>query len=394
MQDAKTAQQRLLYLDTCRGLAALRVMTWHFFVMFFSRYDPYFLKNPFRIFYYGDGDMLFFFIHSGFILSYSYANKLTLSDGASYLRFFIERVFRIFPLFLSLLAISFFIHEFFYSPTHHPHLTEHARELWSEDVTVTDVLQQAFLFMMPQSQSDRRLLPQDWTLSVEMIVGALLPFLIVSIQKNRWFFLIIFFLLWRLCNTYVFEFGLGVMLFSFREDIQQRWSATGRMHKVLLGFAALLFQTCFFQFPSLFSPENIVFSFSADRLIVDVGCVLGFCIIISSKKLQKLLSNQWLVWLGRICYSLYLWHLLLIILFAGTLYTFFLSITQAPYVAIAITFCLILFSTVMLSLFSFKFIEVPFNKLGKRISLRIKPFTFLNATRRRPEIKKQPQTPE
>jgi len=368
MQDVKTREKRLVYLDSARGLAAFRVMTWHFLVMFISRVDVNLLKNPLRIFYYGDSDIIFFFIHSGFILSYSYAHRLTAPDAASYFRFLIERFFRIFPLFIFLLVVSFVVQKYFYSFQPHLFFTVHSKNLWNETVSVRDVLQQAVLVILPESQSNKRLLPQDWTLSVEVIVGAMLPLLIFSIKRNVWLFFIVFFLLWQCCNTYVFEFGTGVFLFHFREEIQDYWNRTKTIYKVFLCCVTLVFDTCFFQYGSLFSSENIVYSYSIDRLIVNFGCVLLFIIIISSEKIQKVLSNKWLVWLGKICYSLYLWHVLLLIVFSAKVFSLLLPVFKQPFLALGVTFCLLIISTLLLSFFSFTFIEVPFNKLGKKLS--------------------------
>ncbi|HUP13582.1 MAG TPA: hypothetical protein VM187_15265, partial [Niastella sp.] len=86
MQDSNGERQRLLYLDSARGLAAFSVMTWHFLVMFISRENMYFLKSPLHILYYGESDIIFFFIHSVFILSYSYSHKLMLRKPLSYVQ--------------------------------------------------------------------------------------------------------------------------------------------------------------------------------------------------------------------------------------------------------------------------------------------------------------------
>jgi peptidoglycan/LPS O-acetylase OafA/YrhL len=98
MQHSIVRRPRLLYLDSARGLAALSVMMWHFLVAFVPRDSADLLKNPVHLLYYGEADIIFFFIHSGFILSYSYAHKLSAAIS-SYLGFLIERTFRIYPLF-------------------------------------------------------------------------------------------------------------------------------------------------------------------------------------------------------------------------------------------------------------------------------------------------------
>ena len=60
--DLPAAKQRLYYLDSARGLAALSVITWHFIAAF---YDPTQANtatgSPLHFFWYGEADVVFFF---------------------------------------------------------------------------------------------------------------------------------------------------------------------------------------------------------------------------------------------------------------------------------------------------------------------------------------------
>jgi peptidoglycan/LPS O-acetylase OafA/YrhL len=158
------------------------------------------------------------------------------------------------------LLASFITKRFFFDAEHLPFLITTYKHFWNEPITVFDLTQQAVLFIFPSSQKWQRLLPQDWTLNVELVVGALLLLLILVIRKKLWLFLFVFVLLWQYIDTYVFEFGAGVFLFHYSEVIKKCWAELHIFLKVSMLLLALLFYSCLFQFGTLFSAENVAFS--------------------------------------------------------------------------------------------------------------------------------------
>ena len=78
-----------------RGMAALLVVLFHFSFMFIGKMEPY---NT--IFLNGGFGVDFFFLISGFIISFVTQEKIKLST------FLLKRFFRIYPLFLFILIIS------------------------------------------------------------------------------------------------------------------------------------------------------------------------------------------------------------------------------------------------------------------------------------------------
>lgn len=362
-------KERIVYLDSARGLAALSVMIWHFLVMFFNRGDERLLKNPLHILYYGEADVIFFFIHSGFILSYSYFDKFKNISFSFFIRFFLERLFRIIPLFLFVLSISFLAY-LLLQHSNNSILSQHAVKIWNTQIGTKDFLQQINLFNQSGNQADKRLIPQDWTLTVELIAGLSIPIFLGLMKPGKYVWAIVIFVLSvKFINTFVFEFGCGLSLFFFRSNIVQAYSRLNKFLKLSIIALSLLFYTCFLNFGSLFSADNIIFSYSIDRIIVVIGCLLIFIILITSATIQKLLSQAFLVLVGKICYSLYLWHMLWLILFTGSTYQFFAGYLKMPEgISLAVTFFCFLTSTFCISWLTYLFIEVPFNKLGKRVA--------------------------
>ncbi len=83
------------------------------------------------------------------------------------------------------------------------------------------------------------------------------------------------------------------------------------------------------------------------------------------------MSNPFLVKIGRSCYSLYLVHLLLLICFADPGMRLLHEWFAAPFWLYgAILLVVYLALTIGISFLTYRFVEKPFNQLGKRISRR------------------------
>lgn len=349
-------------------------MIWHFLVVFIEPSSKSLTKTPLHFFYYGEANIIFFFIHSGFILSYSYRSRLESSFIITSIQFLIERVFRILPLFLFVLLVSWFLQHYFWHNEKSHFLTEHSKGFWAIKSSFNDFIKQSILILRPLDQEPKRLIPQDWTLTVELIVGAFLPLLLWTRQKGFHMFAVVYLLLWQFANTYIFEFGLGVLLFFNKTFLMQKWKLMTPSFKILFLILSVSLYTCFFQFGSLFSDYNIAFSFSLDRFFVNMGCLMFFVMLIGSNYLKRLLSQGLFVKLGRICYSLYLWHMLWLIIFAGRVLNFFNQLFETKWLVLPSIFVIYLSSIVFLSVLSFYLIEMPLNIFGKRLGGKIKEY--------------------
>src|SRR5438552_3885317 len=280
MPSQTTSVKRLVYFDTARGLAAISVITWHFLLAVYSQNAGHFIyRTPLHFFWYGEANVIFFFIHSGFILTYSYIGTKTFGV-INYFKFLIERIFRIYPLFIFILIISYISATY----TTRTSFSGWVNNFWNNTYSINDLLQQTILFIRVPASPTERLIPQDWTLTVELIVCAVLPLLALIYRKQILVFLatLIAGIELNLLNTYTFEFGIGIFLFFNKEKIARLWKQIPRGIKWLVILIAISFYTGFFIFPSLFSSEVRLFHPAIDRLLVNAGCALFFCIIIGS----------------------------------------------------------------------------------------------------------------
>jgi|GEM_PF-927853 len=374
MNSAIEARGRLQYLDSARGFAALSVMIHHFIVTFeltAGLSDR--AINPTGFFYYGQAAVLFFFIHSGFILSYSLSNRVQITKSSAYIRFIVERVFRIYPLFIFVVLLSYALKQAFFPLSNPIYTTTHLRIYWVSKIDLIALVKELTLLPSINNGSTRMLVPQEWTAAIEIAVGLLIPLLLYFLKKIKrsWlYWLVVLFVIKILkFNTFLFDFALGVFLFYHMEEIKKIWRKAAVPIKWLLPGAAVLCFTCFFQFASLFNTDRVFIKPGVDHAIVSLGCSLFFCLLISSTVLQRILAHPWLIHMGRICYSLYLVHMMILILFSDYAVRLLRQVSGLP-VSICILLFFIFYLTLVftISLLTYRFVEKPLNLLGKRLA--------------------------
>ena len=367
--ETSTSTHRLHYLDSARGLAALSVTTLHFLLAVYglNTTDAHF-TTPFKLFWNGEPAVLFFFIHSGFILSYTFHRRGGPLNAVNYGKYLVERIFRIYPLFLLILLISYAAAN--NTTAYHPVQTDdYVSRFWTQTFSFRDLLQQALLVVRIPESANARLIPQDWTLTVELIAGAMIPLLAAAGKKHFAGFLLLLALLKisGVFSTWVLEFGLGVALFLFREPIQRYWKKMGLALKLLLLLGGLLAYSGCFVFPAVFAGQPRLIDPRVDRLIALTGCVLFFIILLGSVTAQRWLNQPLLVLMGKICYSSYLVHQLLLFigwrLWGDTLGQLY----QSPIALVAAVYLLFLLLVLAASYAGYRLVEKPMIGWGKKL---------------------------
>jgi peptidoglycan/LPS O-acetylase OafA/YrhL len=225
-------------------------------------------------------------------------------------------------------------------------------QYWNFIPDFLSVLKQSLLILRLPNDPLLRLLPHDWTLSIEMAVSFLLPVLVFSALKNSGIVLLFIYVAVKFLHIdpFAFDFSIGIFLaLSWNKIKQLQLTTASKWGILLLGFCIVCSD---YLFPELMK--------AADRILIhskSIGLAFLLLIILTSNTIQKLLSFQWLLFLGRISYSLYLIHL--IILFYATVFL------QGTNPVIVFTFCLS--ATILLAWISFKIMEEPFIRLSKSL---------------------------
>jgi peptidoglycan/LPS O-acetylase OafA/YrhL len=375
-------ESRFDELDSLRGLAACSVVVGHLLNTFMVQTGPYqkateiiliLRKTPLKFFFSGHNAVIIFFILSGFVLSLKYLSpkKPKLNE------FLIRRFFRIYlPYFVALtvavVANAIIGYDYKYE------LSNWFNKPWSKPITWIDIINHVlFLGIYPCSQ----FIPVLWSLIHELRISLLFPAIMyfVNTVTNRALILLSFGLQFFAITLHLlFEkiFGSSVYL---KTDVAVTFSLqfTGLF---ILGFVIarnyktitiwykkcrhnvkiiFLFCTCFFYYIADFFP--IPLSYYAD-IVTSLGAT-GFIILsVTSSHVKNILLLPAVKFVGKISYSLYLYHCIII------LSVFHLFYGKMPIVTI-IGICL--FLTFTLSWLSYNYIEKSAIYIGRIISKRV-----------------------
>jgi peptidoglycan/LPS O-acetylase OafA/YrhL len=369
--------KRLEYLDSARGLAAIFVVWGHFLFQYGVQDNiPAIAHSPLRIFYNAIPAVSFFFVLSGMVLSFKYFAKPV---PINYKEYVIARLFRIYPAFLVVLLISFIIQAFFYKQAANISPIADGRDFWAGTIPAVGLMKEAFLFLNLQGSSS--LVSQRWSLIVEIQISLLMPFMVLIAQRGiKWLFAfafcIIIFLHDAFSSIYFMHFALGLFIAYRYKEIISRWSEAGKLSRIIFFTAGLLLYNYRYMIPYLQQavlPGQVYASIAGNELIIRVSEGVGAAILlmslVGSDLLKKILSHKYLTFIGRVSYSIYLCHF--IILLAITPYCImFLNNAGVSHrftllgIALVITTILVLALSVIL----YYLVEKPFIRTGKMVA--------------------------
>ena len=155
---------------------------------------------------------------------------------------------------------------------------------------------------------------------------------------------------------------LGVVLAIIRHDKIYARMVPIAKYVALGGFAIAAARALWAGDPWSFSYSTILFLFP----IVNITCAaLVIAVMEKNSWLCRICSQRWVCWLGKLSYSLYVFHFAYIMLFQKTLLPVLiphLGHTISVFVSGSLAFCL----TLTLSMVSYRFIEGPIANFKKR----------------------------
>lgn len=294
----------------------------------------------------------FFFILSGFVLSYSNQKKF-IAKSFNRKNFYLARIFRIYPLHLLsfLAALLFSIYA-------------------GLDLDINRVLANLFLVQsfIPDMDFLNTLNGPSWSISNEMFFYTCFPFLFLAILKNKKSFLIAFIVISLLFVasvpyidqnvsklvyyfnpfTRILDFTLGIILYYIYNNLRTKTisSKAGTM----LEFLSLLIFILFF------ASHNFIdktYRYSMYYWVSMSSIILAFSL--QKGYISRILKNKYLVYLGEISFAFYMIHLLLIQLYQSF---------NLP-VHFIITPSILLTVTTLLSALIFEYFEKPVNRYLK-----------------------------
>jgi peptidoglycan/LPS O-acetylase OafA/YrhL len=371
--------EKIGYLDGLRGVAAINVMLMHFFIvllpaMIYSDRMPSHLGNLEKIFTStplgligaGNFSVCIFFVLSGYVLTQKYfktKDRSIIISGA------VRRYIRLFvPVFaatmLSFLLASTEMYHYFIEAVMISGNNNYAN-YWTFTPDLAEAIKQAAWGTF--FAGDDTYNPVLWTMSVEFY-GSMLVFamaLFFGSLRARWTFYLAAVVLFL--NTYYLAFIIGMGL---ADVFNGKTSIFKTSNKVILSIVLA---------SGLFLGSYPVGTVTADSLyaFLDNGFfqtpkyayhILGagmlMYVLLNSQRMQKIFSSQVLTFLGKISYSLYLVHFLVISTLTCAL--FLVLHPVLPYGAAVLISCVLSVLVIIpLSYLFYRYVDMRGIKLSK-----------------------------
>lgn len=366
-------------LDSIRGLAALAVVFSHslialpvFYAALGGQGSQNFLIDllafsPFHLFWTGHEAVILFFILSGFVLSLPYLNNRKLV----YKNYLIQRFFRIYIPYIVIIMISIFLQTLLYSPGGIAGMSKWFNWMWMLPVDTN--LFAHFLFMTGELTHNYN--TAAWSLVHEMRISLIFPFLVLLIKRSSVVhdlaliaavFMIRYAvpgdLAYKLSDTlyYALFFVIGAVLAKYREQLGLMFRKTNLAFKLALFAVALLLYNWHWNFGLILDEASPYRSYFQDKAIGDLSIAAGACLFfmfaIHSSFAEKLLTHKVPLFLGKISYSLYLVHPVVLLTLFYALHNqvnTFVLLAMVPVVSIA------------LAALYYRWVELPSMKMGK-----------------------------
>ncbi len=359
--------------DTVRGLAALSVVFSHY-ILFYgwptksAAARQAWTYSPLHIVWDGFAAVSLFYVLSGLVLSIKYFRETKHANLSQFQlpHFLTSRVFRIWPPYLAIFLLSYGLRrwmEFFEGATIPP-ANPGMFSTWNASIPLAQLLREGFLLQ----SGDFSLVPQGWTLPIELWISFLVPVgILLASRHTGWLAFFTLLLIGPLGSTfYVFHFAVGILLAKHYADIYI-WLAPRRGWKMVVLLMGIFLYTFRYTLPVYFSWK---LAESLPWIVTGLGAALILMVVFASERARTLLSLAWLRFIGRVSYSIYLVHFLVLIFLTPRM----LQLLDAPRTALPLAWWLGLafttLATIGLAALSHRWVEIPSMAFGKSLPKR------------------------
>lgn len=349
----KRDKTRLIALDALRGWSALFVVFYHFAID--PRYDPMgYTHNFFTSQAYVFVDL--FFVLSGYVIAYNYFDRI--KNKKDLYRYIKLRFFRLYPLLFY--SVVLYIPIKLYAM--HIGFDFDKVDYGYKDLFIDAINPLLLINSFPIMASDAGLNPVSWSVSAEMFSYVIFAGMLLVFQRNKKVIILVISMLlttWLIYHGRLNEtsdlgflrgllgFSLGVNGFLWRKHF--RWSnKMGNLY--IIAIFSIMFLSAHYD----------------NRLLLLLPYLYTFLIVSFSfaEKKDYLFTNKFSVYLGKISYSVYLNHYLVLWLlyYVGN----YVIDYQVSILTTLISLVLVVITTLVYSNFTYKYIEKFFMQWVRR----------------------------
>ncbi|CAM3526504.1 acyltransferase [Paenibacillus lupini] len=373
--------RRFEELDSLRGLAALTVVFCHFLLIFpamdylYSNPDgegSIWVKaltySPLHLLWGGHEAVILFFLLSGFVLTLPF-----LKSKQAYIPYLIRRICRIYLPYLIAVVIALIACVSLYSGVVSG-LSEWFNIRWVDPISIKAILAHLSLILLPGSMMNEYNAVL-WTLVHEMRISIIFPLVVFAVNRLSWRNSLILAVLISLAGfsgkyiaypfhgnelvttlQYLGIFVVGSLLAKHKNTLQQFFmKLTAAKSAILLVFAVLSYTYSWWFFYDI----KIIHLEIINDWIITVGASIFILFALYSKAFSRVLLVKPIHYLGRISYSLYLYHFIVLIslvhLFNGQLPIWLITVLS-------------FLAALAISSVAYHLIELPAIRIGKHLS--------------------------
>lgn len=347
--------KKLDYINSLRGIAILLVILTHIPLLGNFNINNWYLREFISN---GKFGVQLFFIVSAFTLMLSYHNRI--SEKNKNLNFAIRRFFRIAPLYYMMAIFILIDHYLSWDIIPLPN---------NGDNIISGFFSHIFFVNSLSPKQALAYIPGGWTISIELLFYLTVPFLCLKLKglNSTLKFLSVILICSYILNRILFHF-LRDPSFNFTNPITQ-------FPIFVVGFTAyhIVFDknkkikpsTIAFMIVGLFFfcysplPYHILYSF-----------IFGALIVLLAKKPYKLLSNKIFTSIGKLSFSMYIMHFVIIYILIHTRIneTF---VSKGHILNFIFLYIAVVIISYLVSLLTYTWIEKPFQNIGRVIIQKI-----------------------
>ena len=378
-------KQKLKYLEGIRGLAAIIVVLHHYILAFYpamssadekqihnetSYFEEVMAQIPLNIFYNGGFAVCIFFILSGYVLSNNYHQY---NNPKILIQYGIKRYFRLLvPVSVSILLAYAVVHLGFMNRLYLGDITKSKDWLagsFNFSENITPMLKNMFVDVF--FLKDNTYNPVLWTMTYELLGSLLIFSFLLMIHPIKYKFSLYGFLvvvLFATGNHYYAAFILGVILNKY---VVQRASKPLYVPSWLL-WILFIIGFYFGSYPICINIKTtiykfIYFSWLNNEVFYHVlGAFMMMFVVVNAPRVQAALSGRVLNFIGKISFSFYLLHFIIMCSLSCYLFKFFFQSYEYNSSVILAFFC----SVPVIVLFSvayYKWIDKAGIKLSEKL---------------------------